>query len=331
MKLKNTGFTLIELLVVIAILGILMALIVPKFSKIISGAKEHKCRNNLRQLQVAVMNYVNDKDGNLPFAMSYEVLEPTSGTYQERRGWISWTKREWKWGDTRDVDKLNNLWNRQNNTTPHENELADDLGTGQHAKFGIENGTLFPYLGGSFEPYVCPIMRSEKESRSATIKTEIVRTYAMNTFFGSPECRLWDPRKATRIGTAETYKYPGDEPNTHIPEGAKLLLFCEVVPSVANDDLHERNNSSDPLNRGDCCISPRNKTLTSPDNNDLIAYDKSQNTFGIHSSPIKDTKASLAVFFDGHIEKVFSKIKSGTENAEINSAWYYVRGLDPAL
>ena len=310
MKLKNTGFTLIELLVVVAILGILMALIVPKFSKIIGEAKEHKCRNNLRQLQSAVINYMNDNGGNLPYAMSYEVFDPAGQKYYERRGWITW------FNTSLDIDKLNSLWSGDGADESHEKDLSDDQGTGEKARFGVENGTIFPYLNNSLEPYVCPVMKAEKVNRVTNKPTTIYRTYAMNPFFKSPGNRSWWPVKASRIGTAEYY-------GGRTPESAKLLLFAEIVPSEKENEDISRSSSMDPHNQGDCCITPDKDTAGS----DFIAYDSVKNTYGIHNSPVRGTQASLAVFFDGHIEKVFSK----TDKKGLNTAWYYNRGLDPKL
>ncbi|HEX2999665.1 MAG TPA: DUF1559 domain-containing protein [Armatimonadota bacterium] len=72
---KELGFTLIELLVVIAIIAILAAILFPVFAQARESARKATCQSNLKQIGLAVQQYLQDYDEVFPPA-NYKVTGP---------------------------------------------------------------------------------------------------------------------------------------------------------------------------------------------------------------------------------------------------------------
>jgi prepilin-type processing-associated H-X9-DG protein/prepilin-type N-terminal cleavage/methylation domain-containing protein len=133
---RPTGFSLVELLVVISIISVLVGLLLPAVQSARESARGATCGSNLRQLGIALQNYVSANSGKLPPQKVDDAARIAGGLANPFQNPYPGKSRYW-FGE---VD-----------------ESQADLSM----RLDYQNGTLTPFMEGNVAAYQCPNFTAE--------------------------------------------------------------------------------------------------------------------------------------------------------------------------
>ena len=103
------GFTLVELLVVIAIIGMLVALLIPAIQAARECSRRVACKNNLKQIGLAVQNYHSAKGHLPPPKIGGGQFNALGGTFVALLPYLEESVRFDSYDQSKAVDDPNNL------------------------------------------------------------------------------------------------------------------------------------------------------------------------------------------------------------------------------
>ncbi|MGQ0635390.1 MAG: DUF1559 family PulG-like putative transporter [Planctomycetaceae bacterium] len=218
---SHRGFTLIELLVVIAIIAVLIALLLPAVQQAREAARRSQCKNNLKQLGLALHNY-HETHSAFPQG---SILDKTPGTVATTRAFES----QWAWSvmilPFLDQAPLYSALN------PGPRKFKDDL---------LDPVTL-PLLSTPLSVYLCPSDIGPEVNQNRPFIAGKTTASILNGITGLPQNCL--------VGKSN---YPGSNGNINsdgiFDSGSnKVVRIRDVTDGLSNTLLvGERSTPADP-------------------------------------------------------------------------------------
>jgi prepilin-type N-terminal cleavage/methylation domain-containing protein/prepilin-type processing-associated H-X9-DG protein len=201
------AFTLVELLVCIAIIAILAATLLPALSRAKARSVSISCLNNLRQVNLACLMYVDDSNDRLP----YNIGQSEIYKLREQHRYVNWTTPVMSW----ETDSDNT------NTTL------------------LTAGGIGPYTSRSAQVYRCPADKVLSVDQSNAGWLNRVRSISMNAMTGNPGEFTLDGGNLNDPGYTQFFKI------TTIPRPVDIFLFIDEHPDSIDDGYFLNTHDTD--------------------------------------------------------------------------------------
>jgi len=293
MSARRRGFTLIELLVVTAITGVLMSLALPAVQQAREAARATQCRNNLRQIGLAVHNYESAHGryppGSIPSRPGSWSVQGRLLPYLDHENAGSRIQFELEWHDPANlavgVPRLA-VPTYQCGSDPNSNTLCDsdpEEGLVRPVSYGFNFGTWFVFdpktregSDGSFFPGSALGPASITDGLSNTLMAAEVKTFQpmfVNTADPGPTTPTSPAALSGWAGAAEFELGPAlnqngghtewCDGNVHDTGITTLFTPNRIVSYVHSDgrtydiDFNSRQEGSSPVQRTYAAITSR--------------------------------------------------------------------------
>ncbi|MRR39348.1 DUF1559 domain-containing protein, partial [bacterium] len=194
---RLAGFTLLELLVCIAVIAILASLLMPAVARARSRGQSIACLNNLKQLSLATVVYVDDFRDRLPYNLGSDDISKAVA----RKWYYNWSSPVMSW--ELDSDNTNTV--------------------------ALTWGGIGPYTGRSKQIYRCPADSVVSDLQARAGWTSRVRSMSLNAMVG--DAGEYSETGVNINNPAHTQFFK----TTQITQPSRIFFYIEEHPDSIND------------------------------------------------------------------------------------------------